>query len=287
MNETTVFTYENTIGKLTFAYDSAFWITEIDGVSSVEVDISESRSTRQVGSSIASQSVQPRPVPVDGVIYEPLDRNRESLINIIAPEVLSTFSVIKGSKSWYLDVVPRKTPNIEPGNALQHFQMELHAAYPYWRSTEAYATQIAGLIALFKTPFYTGGTWWISKYSDSYFNTLKNNGNVPIEVKVVFTARSELVNPELYHVATQKKIRINKTMVSGEKIVVSTVYGERGVVAMSSSGVVSNGFKYLSKDSDLDLALQPGENLLRIDAQTNREGLGVRIEAPDEVVSGV
>lgn len=287
MNETTKFIYENSIGTITFAYDSPFWLTEIDGVSSVNIDISESRSVRQVGSSIAEQSVQPKTIPLDGAIYEPLDANREKLLDVIAPQVNATLTVVQGGESWFLDVVPTKTPDVMPGNGEQYFQMELYAAYPYWRTTAAYASQIAGLIALFKFPFYTGGKWWISKYSDSYFNTIENKGNVPVEFTVVFTARSELVNPELYHVETKKWIRIRKTMIAGERISVSTKYGERGVVAISANGVVTNGFRLLAFGSSLDMALTPGENLLRIDAAQNREGLSVRIEAPEGVKSGV
>lgn len=287
MNETTRFIYENSIGMVTFERDSSFWIAEIDGVSSVDVDISESRSVRQVGSTISEQSVQPRVIPVDGVIYDPLTANRRRLIDVIAPQVPATLTVLQGGESWYLDVVPQKTPNISPGNGLQNFQMELYAAYPYWRTTASYALQVSGLVAMFKFPFFTGGTWWISKYSDSYFSPVENKGNAPIEFQVVFTAQSQLTNPELYHVESRKKILIRKTMVTGEKVIVSTVYGERGVVAVSTSGVATNGFRLLSVDSDLDMALLPGENLLRIDAAQNREGLSVRIEAPEGVRSGV
>lgn len=287
MNETTKFVYENSIGKLTFSFESAFWITDIDGVSSVEVDISDSRSSDQVGSSLASQSVQPRPIPVDGVIYEPLNINREALISVIAPGVPSVLTVIENGKSWYLNVVPRKTPDIMPGNGEQAFQMELYSPYPYWRSTESIATQISGLTKRFKFPFYTGGTWKISEFSDSYFNTITNTGNVPIEFKVTFSARGELRNPELYHVGSKKRIRLLKTMTAGERIVVSTIYGERGVVAITASGVATNGYNLLARGMKLNMAILPGENLLRIGAEQNRENLTVRIEAPRGVKSGV
>ncbi len=287
MNEKTRFTYENAIGKITFAFESNFWITDIDGVSSVEVDIADSRSSDQVGSSLASQSVQPRTIPIDGTIYEPLRLNRESLISVIAPGVASILTAIDNGQSWYLDVVPKKTPDIMPGNGEQAFQMELYSPYPYWRSTASVATQIAGLTRLFKTPFYTGGKWWISKFSDSYFNTITNTGNVPIEFRVTFAARGELRNPELYHVGSKKRIKLNKTMVAGERIVVSTIYGERGVVAYTAGGVASNGYNLLKRGAKLDMAILPGENLLRIDAEQNRENLTVQVEAPRGVKSGV
>lgn len=286
MNENTIFIYENTIGRLVFQYGGQMWITDVDGMSSVEIDIAESRSTMQVGSSITSQNVRPRSFTLDGAIFEPIAAQRERLLNIIAPQIPATLTIKQGGEEWYLDVVPEKTPEITPGIGVQFFQTRLRAAYPYWRTTASYATQIAGLVAMFKFPFNTGGSWWISRYSDSYFAAIENRGNVPVEFRVTFTARAALDNPELYHVDTGKRILIRKSMIAGERVSVSTIYGHKGVVCTSASGEVTNGFKYLSVDSDLSMTLRPGSNLLRIDA-VNREGLGVRIEAPEGVKSGV
>ncbi|WP_138294479.1 MULTISPECIES: phage tail domain-containing protein [unclassified Clostridium] len=287
MNGSTVFTYENSIGKLTFERSGPLWITEMDGVSSVELDISESRSAGQIGASITNQSVRPRSFTIDGVLFDPVEVNRERMLDVIAPQIPATLTYTQGAESWYLNVVPEKTPEISPGEGLQSFQFRLRAAYPYWRTTASYAAQVAGLVPMFRFPFYTGGTWWISKFSDSYFNTLTNEGNVPVEFRVVFTARGALTNPELYHVDTRKRILIKKAMTAGEKIVVSTVYGEKGVTCIGADGVETNGFKFLSVDSDMTMTLVPGPNLLRIDAATNRDALGVRIEAPKGVKSGV
>ena len=287
MNEKTIFTYESSIGTLTFSHDSPLWVTDIDGVSSVEIDISESRSNAQIGSSIAAQSVRPRTFTIDGAIFDPIELNREKLIAIVAPQKPATFTVTQNGESWFLDVVPERTPMITPGNGVQHFQMRLHAAYPYWRTTESYAMQVAGLIPKFKFPFFTGGKWWLSQFSENYFSTVTNHGNVPIEFRVTFTARSALASPELYHVDTRNLILINKTMTAGERIVVSTVYGQKGVTCISATGVTTNGFRYLSIGSDLAMALLPGSNLLRVGARVNREGLSVRIEAPEGVRSGV
>ncbi|MCL2718103.1 MAG: phage tail family protein [Lachnospiraceae bacterium] len=287
MNEKTVFIYESRIGRLEFRYNSRLWITDVGGISSVEVDISESRSSMQTGSSITAQSVKPRFFTIDGAIFEPIGGLRERLLDIIAPQVPATLTVEQNGESWFLDVVPEKTPEVTPGNGVQFFQLRLHAAYPYWRTTSSYAMQLSGLIALFRFPFCTGGKWWLSKYSDSYFSTVVNNGNTPMDFKLIFIARSEIENPELYHVDTRKRILIRKVMTAGERIIISTVYGQKGAVLISASGEVTNGFRYLSIDSDLSMALLPGPNLLRCDAGYNREGLRVRIEAPKGVKSGV
>lgn len=287
MNEKTVFAYESAIGTLVFAYDSPFWITNVDGVSSVDIDISESRSSMQIGATIAGQSVKPRSFTLDGAIFEPIQAGRDRVLDIIAPQTPATLTITQDGQSWYLDVVPQRTPEITPGNGVQYFQVQLHAAYPYWRSTTSYANQLVGMTPLFRFPFHTGGSWWLSRFTDDYFSTVQNHGNVPIEFRVTFAARSALSNPELYHMDTGKRIRLIKSMTAGETVAVSTIYGEKGVACTSASGDVTNGFKYLSIDSDLSMSLIPGPNLLRIDAASNREGLGVRIEAPTGVKSGV
>lgn len=287
MNENTIFEYENALGKITFAFDSPFWISSTDNLSGVDVIVFESQSTGQDGTSLSNQSVRPKDITIDGCIYDPLTFNRSKLIEIIAPKIPSTLTVIDNNESWYLNVIPTSTPNIEPGNGVQNFQFRLHAAYPYWRSSTAHSTGIIELISMFKFPHFTGGSWWISKCTDTFFKTITNKGNIPLEFKVVFAARSAVVNPELYHMETQKRILINRKMIAGEKIIVSTIYGEQGVTVISPDKTASNGYRYLSFGSDLEMNLIPGDNLLKADAAQNREGLSVWIEAPEGVKSGV
>lgn len=287
MDEKTIFIYENSVSSIVFQYDSPFWITDFSGLSDVTVDIHESRGVQQIGSSLTGQSVQPRTITLDGCIFDPVDANRDILINTITPQLPATLTVIDGANSWYLDVIPKKTPDVTPGKGVQNFQTQLYAPYPYWRSTKQYTSQISGIAPQFKFPFSTGGKWWVSKYSDDFFANIKNDGNIPIELRIIFTAKADIANPEIYHVGTGKKIKILKSMETGEQVIVSTVYGKRGVTCINTQGIKSNGFRYLSLDSDLSMTLLPGENLLRSDAGRNKEWLGVRLEAPAGVRSGV
>lgn len=287
MNENTVVIYENALGKLEFRYESAFWISDIGGASSVDVDIAESRSAMQIGSDIEGQIVQPRSITIDGAVFGPLAANRKRLIDVMAPQVPSTLTVIDSGGSWYLDIVPERTPDITPGNGVQMFQCRLRAAYPYWRTTASYAAQVTGISPLFRFPINTGGAWWISRFSDSFFATITNRGNIATGFRVIFIARAALTDPELYHVDSDKKILIRKSMAAGDMITVSTAHGSKGVVCTSAAGEITNGFRYLTADSDLSMSFLPGPNLLRVDAGVNREGLTVRVEAPMGVRSGV
>lgn len=286
MNEKTTFIFENNLGSIQFAYDSPFWL-DIPDISSVGIDIAATRGRQQVGTTIISQSVQPKSFTIDGAIFDPLDENRNKLLHIFAPRVKSTLTMIEGDEEWYLNVVPETTPVIDGGNGVQHFQVTLYASYPYWQLDDMYIRQVAGLTPKFKFPFYTGGSWYISTFSDNYYATINNSGNVPSSVQITFAARRAVENPEVMNMESGKKIAIKKAMAPGEKMIVSTFYGAVGAVFVDDQGNESNGWKYLSIDSDLSFDILPGNNLIRGDAKTNRSGMSIRLEAPRGVKSGV
>ena len=286
MNESTRFTYQNALGSIAFHIYSPFWITDIDCASSIAVSLAESRSYGQIGTSVVGQSVLPRTLGIEGSIAEPLLQNRAQLLRIIAPEIESRLVMEENGEEWYLDVLPVKTPEITPGTGLQFFSLRLFAAYPYWRTSAAVATQLAGLSPVFSFPFYTGGAWFISKFSSNYFKTVHNTGNVPAAFTLTFTARAQLENPEMYHMGTGEFIRVNKTMQSGESIVINTQYGSRGAVCVAANGEESNGFAYLDIESCLGMALLPGDNLLRLSASAGRAGLSARLVSCTGVKSG-
>ncbi len=290
MNENTIITYENRIGKLIFAYNSPLWIMDYDGMSAVDVALAETESAYQIGSTITNQSVQPRTLSLDGAIFDPLPINRANVIRVFAPRELSRLTVIRQNESWYIDVIPERTPEITPGNGVQYFQARLKAPYPYWRSAEAGANQgisLIGIEPMFSFLFNTGGTWWLSKFTSNYFSEVNNSGNVPIDFRITILAAAEVVNPEIYHVESQTRILLRTTLSTSQKAVISTVYGDKGVDIIDVDGSVSNGFRLLSIDSNLSMQLQPGTNLFRVDAQEGRENMRVRLDLVGGAVSGV
>lgn len=288
MNQNTVFIYESATGTITFSYaEMQYWVTSFDGLSSVDVNIAEASSMGQAGTTIAAQVVKPRVLTLNGCLFEPLALARANLIKVIAPGLPATFTMVDGTESWYIDVVPRKTPEIDEGNGVQNFQLSLYAAYPYWRTTSWYATSLTGLIKRFAFPFYTGGTWFLSEQSVDYYRTIENSGNVPISPEIQFVARQSLSHPQILHLGTGKLILLEKAMEIGERFIVTTQYGTQGVVFVNQNGVASNGYKYLSDNSDLTLELLPGGNTLRFDAAENRQNLNVWVNAPMGVRSGV
>ncbi len=289
MNRDTLVTY--TCGGKSVAFlsrhGSALWITSLSGASGNEIALSEAQGAGQIGSTLGSQSVQPRDITVNGAILSAVEENRRGILSCVLPGEPGRLTVAQNGESWYLEGVPKRTPEFSDGSAVQSFQFMLHCPYPYWRSTADGSAQIAGLTRLFRFPCSLAGAWYISQYTESLFAAVENRGAVAAEFDAVFTAVSEVTDPELYHVERGAFLRLNKVMAAGEEIVVSTVYGRKGVTLRHADGTQTNGFRYLDIGSDLNLQMDPGVNTIRCDAAHNREGLRVQIILPQGVIPGI
>lgn len=281
------FEYITANNAVSFSEDSDFWITGIDGLSSNEINISETQGVNQIGSTRSSQSVRPRDLTVTGVLFGNLKENRRTLLSCVSPMIPAHFFIHEDGESWYLEGTPKRTPVMEETAEIQQFQFILHCPYPYWRTADDANTLLAGIKALFRFPFYTGGKWYISKYEASAFERVLNDGDVAIDLTVELKAMAQVQAPEVLLVETGSMLRITKTLQAGESFTISTVYGSKRVIYRHADGVEENGFRYLSPDSDMNMQLQPGVNTFRYDAADNREGLRVSVLAPRGVRAGV
>ena len=280
--------YETARGSIEFSRaDMQFWISSFEQASGMPIEMNGVQSLGQVGASLSNQVIGARSITVNGYIFDPIAENRRRLIDIFAPKVAGRFTVMDGNEAFYLDVYPEQTPEFADSPHIQAFQLKLFAPYPFWQSVQRVNHQLAGLDARFSFPFYTGGTWLLSEYTEGFFNNVRNDGNVEVEPIITFHARQGVVNPELLHVDTGKVIRLETTLQAGERVIVDTRQGRKSAVHISANGVETNAFRLLSLDSDLGLALLPGVNRLRFDARSNRMNLNILLDAPRGVKSGV
>jgi len=95
---------------------------------------------------------------------------------------------------------------------------------------------------------------------------------------IEFYARGTLKNPSLFNINTREFIKINKSMVAGEKIIVNTNYGKKKIT-QNINGVKADILNYLDivGGGDTFLQLDIGDNLFRYDADENLNNLEVSI----------
>lgn len=260
--------------SITFGMPPGPVIAKASGLTENSVRFAKSQGVTQIGTSVQAQSVEDRPIIINGVLVGESKDLRKQLIDTIVPQVPVTLVF---NHKLEIKVLPQITPLVEqkPFNAA--FQLTFLAPYPYWRTIEKTVVDLAGMVGMFSFPINYGDppTHMFGKRAESFFKNVENKGNVAAPFIVRFIAQTTTSDPEITKVDTLESLRILKTMQAGEIITIDMTQDPMRVESMYQ-GKTIDVFNYFDIDSDVFM-LDVGDNIIRFDAGSNREGLDCRI----------
>jgi hypothetical protein len=262
--------------SITFTYDAGFLINKPVGIDTLQVSLSQATGIDQVGATIQSANVQPRPVTVSGILVgEFVANNKEKLLSVVRPDLTAKFY----ADDYYLNVRPTSTPTIDPTAKFAKFQFSVLAAYPYWQKDNSVRTVLSGLQYMFKFPWNISREYQFAKLMETQFINVPNRGQLPVPMTVTFFARGDCLNPKITNVNTGKFMAISKSLVAGERVVVEITH-ERTYVTSSVDGDIRGA---LSLKSTLNM-LDVGDNVLKPEAEEGGNKLEVSIDFATEIV---
>ena len=272
-----VFRYVNENGEsITFTYNSGFLINKPAGIDTLQVSLSRSTGIDQVGATIQSANVQPRPVTVSGILVGDFQKgNKEKLVSIVRPDLTAKLY----ADDYYLNVRPTSTPAIDPSEKFAKFQFSVLAAYPYWQKDDSAKVVLAGLQYMFKFPWNISKEYQFAKLMETQFINVPNRGQLPVPMTVTFYARGNCLNPKITNVNTGKFMVIRKSLVAGERVVVEITH-DRTYVTSSVDGDVRGSLSLKSTLNRLDV----GDNVLKPEAEEGGNQLEVSINFATEIV---
>lgn len=276
MNLTEKLTYLNEKGQsIEFSVFSPFFCSELTGQDGIKNNIYTSKGAGQDGVTVTGESLDVRNIVVQGTVRGDTGRNRLILLGALNPKLKSKLIYVNAGVEKYIDCRVEKAPTITK-EKWPKFLVSFFCANPYWQDTAEAKAEIALWVGSFEWPLelVDGGIEMGHRELSLIVNTL-NSGNVPCSMRVEFTAIATLTNPSILNVNTQEFIKINKEMVAGEVLTVTTHFGNKKVES-SLSGVVTNAFNYIDLGSTF-LQLDIGDNLFRYNADTGIDNLGVSI----------
>lgn len=272
-----VFRYVNENGEsITFTYNSGFLINKPAGIDTLQVSLSRSTGIDQVGATIQSANVQPRPVTISGILVGDFQKNnKEKLVSIVRPDLTAKLY----ADDYYLNVRPTSTPAIDPSEKFAKFQFSVLAAYPYWQKDDSAKVVLAGLQYMFKFPWNISKEYQFAKLMETQFINVPNRGQLPVPMTVTFYARGNCLNPKITNVNTGKFMVIRKSLVAGERVVVEITH-DRTYVTSSVDGDVRGALSLKSTLNRLDV----GDNVLKPEAEAGGNQLEVSINFATEIV---
>lgn len=276
-NLSKLFRYVNENGdSITFDYAGGFIISKPSGIDTLSVNLAQAQGIDQVGATIQSTNIQPRPVTIVGcLVGDAQDVNKNKLLSVVRPDIGGKLY----ADDYYLSVYPTATPIIEPKDRLARFQFSLLAPYPYWCKDDSASATLSGIQKLFKLPCNFSKTYRFGELMQTQFMNVPNRGQVPIPYTATFIARGDVVNPKITNATTGKFLLIKKTLVSGERLVVEITH-ERTYVTSSVDGDCRGALSLTSSLFRLDV----GDNVLKPEAASGLDNLQVDVDFATEIV---
>lgn len=276
-NLTKLFRYVNANGdSIVFDYSGGFLINKPKGVDTLSISLSQAKGINQTGATIQSTNIQPRPVTISGyVVGEDQMTRKDKLLSVVRPDLGGKLY----ADDYYLDVHPTATPTIEGKDRFAQFQFSLLAAYPYWCKDDSASAILSGIQGRFKFPWNISREYQFGQLMETQFMNVPNRGQVPVPFKATFVAKGDVVNPKISNATTGKFLLINKTLVSGEKLVVEITH-DRTYVTSNIDGDCRGA---LSLSSNL-FSLDVGDNVLKPEATEGLSNMQISIDFATEIV---
>lgn len=263
-------------GEIVFEYPYGFLINKPVGIDTVVCKLNEAQGIDQTGTTVQSVNVQSRPVTISGILVGDFQsENKDKLLSVVRPDLYGRLY----ADDFYLDVHPTATPTIAAKPTFAAFQFSLTAPYPYWQQDASAVAILSGVEYGFKFPWNQSRPYRFGTVVRMQFINVKNGGQVPVPFTLTFTALGEVAKPQILDAATGKFIRINKTLVAGERVVVEITH-DRTYVTSSVDGECRGALELTS--SLYRLAV--GDNVLKPTADSGLDNLQVSIDFAQEIV---
>ena len=227
-------------------------------------------------------SLEDRGLMFQGVILENdrviRQRLRRQLIKVFNPKLNGELTIERDGTVKKIECVPELAPFFPSNmqNNYQEFSIQLFSANPYWQDPISAKKEVAIWRESFEFPLEMLEQGIELGYREpSLIVNVINDGDVECGIRIEFKALASVTNPSLFNVNKREFFKINKSMVAGEVITVTTDFQNKKVLS-NINGIERNAFNWIDFESTF-LQLDVGDNLLRYDAEEGLENLAVTI----------
>lgn len=206
-----------------------------------------------------------------GADVEDMFIKRKFLSSVFNPKDTGTLTYINDIKRYTIDCVVQSVAFKDKYEPSQGFQIQLFCPKPFWKELEETKEEIALWMGDFEFPIGipADGIQMGHRVSNLIVNA-NNPGDVECGMRVEFTALATVVNPSILNVYTQEFIKVKRTLVAGDKLIINT--GSSPKVQVIHNGVNTNALYYIDLTSTF-FKLNVGDNLLRYNAESGIDNL--------------
>lgn len=261
-----------------------YFLQALDGVGNVPVIIQSQKSPKQDGSTYLDNTLDNRAISIEGMIVTKNDSSdvikaRRKMQRVLNPKLGEVNIYYRDKK---INGIAETTPIFPSGEGnkgiyYQKYLINILCHQPFWQDAVITKEEAAIWRGQFQFPLEISidTEMEMGFRQPSLIVNIFNPGDISCGMEINFKALATVVNPMLYNVNTREFLKINKTLIAGEVLTVTTHFSSKRVET-HKNGVVENAFNYIDLESTF-LLLTPGDNLLRYDADEGLDNLEIDI----------
>lgn len=241
------------------------------------VNVYNSKSMNQDGASYEGNTLDVGDITLQFTILassrEDLKRRKQNINNIFNPK-LGELNIIEGSKK--VNCIVTELPFFAPQTQTETVCLISMIAHdPYYKDLVEQKAEIAIWKPNFEFPLEIPAEGMDIGYREpSLIVNILNKGDVKCGMKIVFNAKATVENPSLFNVNTREYFKVNKTLLAGEQIIVTTEFQNKRVKFIKNGVVATlHDWDYTSTFLQLEI----GDNLFRYNADSGLDNLEVYI----------
>lgn len=274
-------TYKNSMGdELELTNTSPFLLQKF--TESENVNIYNSKGMSQDGANYLGNTLDTKDMSLEFTVMakskEDLIVYRKKINSVFNPKLGEGYLVYKDEvKEVKVKCILNKLPFFAViNNKNNSCLISLTASNPYWQDLNEMTYHIATWLGDFEFPLeLVEGGIEMGHRAPSLIVDVNNSGDVEAGMTIIFRALATLTNPSLFDVNTREYMKINKSMVAGETIIIDTAFGNKKIID-SNNSIETNAFMYIDLNSTF-LQLAKGDNYFRYNADTGIDNLECEI----------
>lgn len=265
-----------------------FFVTNTEGFTSVENEITSTKSANQDGESIDHMSLAVRHLVIEGEYqFRDAREGRKRLTQAFNPKVGGELTYKEGRYERVIKCVPEKTPTIGRNvQATVPFIINLFAENPYWQDLKESREDVSTLEGGFEFPLNIPEEGLeLAIRTISFITNVYNPGTVETPIRVSLEATGTVTNPIVTNLATGEYIMVKRTLSKGDKLEIDTQFGNKRVEIIRSNGDRENAFHYIdykstffnvcAGDTEIEYGADVGDNNLDVYIYYTPRYLGV------------
>ncbi|RDV25347.1 phage tail domain-containing protein [Lysinibacillus capsici] len=256
---------------------SPFYLDTADGLEALENEFYNVKNYNEDGTNVKGSSVRERNIVINGRIRLDKEVNRQKIIRFFNPKHHFTLRYENGEVTRYIDCRVEKSPVVSK-HIIPEFMISFLCPNPWWY-TEEQKYEIAMWVAAFEFELEIdadGDGIEMGYREPNNVVNVDNDSDTASPLRIQFKALGSVVRPQIEVVDTGHIIMIDATLQGGDIVTVNTQRGNEYVI-LERNGLKINYFNYLSYDSDIQLSVDVGDNLIRYDAAEFVTNLEVNI----------